>query len=390
MSRDELCLKADEVLRKWAQALAARSFYPSSHPTVRAAETELLSGLQTAHEMGGPLAIAVVDDRLQHGNDSLPSTASSGRPIQKALRASFVDRVTFRPGVTVEELSTFLDAMVPATRGAGLLRETPHVLLEFIVKAEEREALLTRSTSLVRDIHGAITRGEIIDYSHLAEVVGGLLAIVSSHPHTILPLAQIKEHDEYTFVHTVNVSILSAATAHFLGCGRATVHDVLLAGVLHDVGKQRIPVGILRKPGRLTDEEAAIVRRHPEDGARMLMNLPGIPDMAIVVAYEHHQRAHGEGYPQPPVSWEPHLASRLVQVADVFDALRTHRPYQVATPVPRILQIFEREAHSFTDPELVQLFLTEVAFRGRGHETAARDTEATGEGTGEPVTVARL
>lgn len=383
-------LPADDVLKKWAQALAARSFYPSSHPSVRAAETDLLAALQAMHAAAGPLAIAVVDDRLLHGNDALPAAASSGRSIQKALRASFVDRVTFRPGVTVEELSAFLDSMVPATRGQGLVRETPNVRLEFLVKEEEREALLERSSSLVKDIHGAIFRGEVVDYSHLAEVVGGLLAIVSSDPHTILPLARIKEHDEYTFVHTVNVSILSAATAHYLGCGRGTVHDVLLAGVLHDVGKQLIPPEILRKPGRLTEEEAAIVRRHPEDGARMLMALPGIPDMAVIVAYEHHQRANGEGYPRAAVNWEPHLASRIVQVADVFDALRTHRPYQVAAPIPKILEIFRREEHSFTDPELVRVFLSEVALRGRDDEAAAGGAEGPGAEASEGVCVARL
>lgn len=386
MAEDILHL-ADEILRKWAQALAARSFYPFFHPTVRAAEAELLAGLHAAHALAGPLAIAVVDDRLLHGNDALPSAASSGRPIQKALRKSYVDRVTFEPGVAVEELSTFLDSMVTSARGQGLLSETTHVRLEFIVKAEERDAVLQQSSNLVKEIHTALAKGETVDYARLAEVVGGLLAIVSSHPHTILPLAKIKEHDEYTFVHTVNVSILSAATAHFLGCGRGVVHDVLVAGILHDVGKQRIPRDILHKPARLTEEEAGIVRRHPEDGARILMSLTGIPDMAVVVAYEHHQRANGAGYPRSATRWEPHLASRIVQVADVFDAVRTHRPYQAAMSVPKILELFRQEEASFTDPELVRLFLSEVALRGRDREAPAPANAAEEEGA---VVVERL
>jgi HD-GYP domain-containing protein (c-di-GMP phosphodiesterase class II) len=164
------------------------------------------------------------------------------------------------------------------------------------------------------------------------------------------------------------------------------VHDVLVAGILHDVGKQRVPAEILRKPARLTEEEAAIVRRHPEDGARMLMASPGIPDIAVVVAYEHHQRAGGTGYPKGPARWEPHLASRIVQVADVFDALRTHRVYQVAKSVPDILEIFRREEPTFTDPELVRLFLSEVALRGREAEPDEADEPT------EPraVTVERL
>jgi HD-GYP domain-containing protein (c-di-GMP phosphodiesterase class II) len=361
----------DAVLRKWAHALASRSFYPTSHPKVRLAEAELVSALRAAHEQTGPLAISILSDQLLWGNEPLPSASSSGQPIQEALRESWVDRVNFDPGVGADEVSTFLDSMVAATPGQGFLRDTGHIRLEYMVKEEEREPLLRRSSLLVREIHETVARGEGLNWTRLAEVVGGILAITATRPQAILPLARIKEHDEYTFVHTVNVAILSGATARLLGCTRSVVHDIVISGILHDVGKQQIPLEILNKPGRLTEEEAAIVRRHPEDGARTLITCAGIPDLAVIVAYEHHQRSNDSGYPQTPVSWQPHLGSRVVQLADVFDALRTHRPYRAAMPVHKILEIFRQDAESFSDPELVRIFLAEVALCGRELESAS-------------------
>jgi putative nucleotidyltransferase with HDIG domain len=357
--------RVDEIVRKWSHALAVRTFYPGSHPTVRLAEDELLSEVRAVYEIAGPLAIAVVGDRLLYGNEPLPSASSAGRPIQKVLRTAYVDRVTFERDVSSEDLTAFLDSMIAASRGTGPLRDSSRIRLEYVVRAEQRVELLNRSTSLVKDIHAKLSDVQGLDSTELSEVASGLMALASSPQHAILPLAKIKAHDEYTFVHTVNVAILSAATAHMLGCDRAVVRDILLAGILHDVGKQRVPTEILNKPGRLSEEEAVIVRRHPEDGARMLMHCPGIPDLAVIVAYEHHQRSDESGYPRTAVPWQPHIASRIVQVADVFDALRTNRPYRGALSVRKILEIFEQDKDSFSDPELVRLFLSEVALRGK-------------------------
>lgn len=97
----------------------------------------------------------------------------------------------------------------------------------------------------------------------------------------------------------------------------------------------------------------------------MLLSCPGVPDLAVIVAYEHHQRSDASGYPQTAVPWQPHIASRIVQVADVFDAMRTNRPYRAALPVRKIVEIFAQDKGSFSDPDLVDLFLAEVALRGR-------------------------
>ena len=106
------------------------------------------------------------------------------------------------------------------------------------------------------------------------------------------------------------------------------------------------------------------MQSHPAEGARILLNTPGIPEIAPIVAYEHHIRANGGGYPKVPKDWKLNLASRVVQLADVFDALRTYRPYRPGLPVPRIVEVMKNDVGTFFDADLLELFLLNVVSRG--------------------------
>ena len=129
-----------------------------------------------------------------------------------------------------------------------------------------------------------------------------------------------------------------------------------VAGLLHDIGKVRIPLEVLTKPGKLTDEEFAVMRRHPVDGARILMNSHDELELAAVVAYEHHIMLDGGGYPLLRYPRPAALASRLVHVCDVFDALSTNRPYRDAWPLAKTLAYLDERAGTEFDPDLVRAF----------------------------------
>jgi putative two-component system response regulator len=130
-----------------------------------------------------------------------------------------------------------------------------------------------------------------------------------------------------------------------------------VAGLLHDVGKVRIPIEVLNKPGKLTEAERLIINRHPADGARIIMQSDEALDLAAVVAYEHHVMLDGGGYPAMHYGRACALASRLVHVCDVFDALRTKRPYRDAWESERVYSyLLERSGTEF-DPDLVSAFV---------------------------------
>ena len=197
----------------------------------------------------------------------------------------------------------------------------------------------------------------------MSRLIANISASVASSRSSVLRLAAVKDMDEYTFVHTVNVSIQSAALAEAVGLASDDVHAVIEAGLLHDIGKALIPPSILGKKGMLSDEERAVVERHPVDGAAMLLERNHPNRLAVIVALEHHMHIDGTGYPAARRGQRPHLASQIVQVADVFDALRTHRPYRAALPHDVAMEVMWKNAGTKFDADLLTTFFERVATR---------------------------
>jgi putative nucleotidyltransferase with HDIG domain len=173
----------------------------------------------------------------------------------------------------------------------------------------------------------------------------------------MMPLLQLKEFDQYTTTHSMNVSVLSMALAEFLGLSATDVRAFGIAGLLHDIGKIKIPLEVLTKPGKLTDEERALMNQHPAAGARMLLDVDEDLDLAVIVAYEHHIMINGGGYPVLHYARDCHQASKLVHVCDVYDALRTRRPYREAWSFEKTLGYLDERSGLEFDPELSGTFV---------------------------------
>src|SRR2546427_8632004 len=168
----------------------------------------------------------------------------------------------------------------------------------------------------------------------------------------MLPLLQLKEFDQYTTTHSMNVAVLSMALAEFLGLSGTDVRTFGIAGLLHDIGKIKIPLEVLTKPGRLTDEERALMNEHPVAGARMLLDVEEDLDLAVLVAYEHHIMINGGGYPVLRYARDCHPAGKLVHVCDGYEALRTRRPYREAGSFEKTLGYLPERRGVEVRPEL--------------------------------------
>jgi putative nucleotidyltransferase with HDIG domain len=172
----------------------------------------------------------------------------------------------------------------------------------------------------------------------------------------LLPLVMLKEFDQYTTTHACNVAVLAMGLAEAMNCSRSEVRAFGVAGLLHDIGKVRIPKEILTKPGRLTPEEVAVMATHPDEGARILLEKHRGMQMAAVVAYEHHVCIDGKGYPKFQFNRGCHFASRLVHVCDIYDALSTNRPYRKPWTSEQTLHYLGERAGSEVDPVLYDAF----------------------------------
>ena len=233
----------------------------------------------------------------------------------------------------------------------------------------------------VRWMHDEVaTRGEL-PLMEAEAVVRSLAVAMHGDSQMVLPLVQMKEFDQYTTTHSLNVSVLTMALAEHLKLPAADVRAFGVAGLLHDLGKVRIPKEILVKPGKLTEAEREIMQRHPVDGARLIVSSDKNLDLAAVVAYEHHIMLDGGGYPKPHYGRGCHHASALVHVCDVYDALRTHRPYREAWASEKVLAYLVERAGKEFDPKLARSFVEMV--RGWDERVAtaegklARESELT-------------
>jgi len=233
-------------------------------------------------------------------------------------------------------------------RGEAAAAETPVALLDYSL-ADEAAA--------VRWMHDEVEARRALPLAEAEAVVRSLSVAMHGDRQLILPLLRLRDHDQYTTTHSMNVAVLSMALAEFLGHAPADVRAFGIAGLLHDVGKVRIPRDILNKPGKLSPEERLIINQHPADGARLLLESPERLEMAAIVAYEHHMMHDGGGYPTPRYCRTCHSASRLAHVCDVYDALRTHRPYRGAWTSEAVLAYLEERAGTEFDPDVAHAFL---------------------------------
>jgi putative nucleotidyltransferase with HDIG domain len=374
----------NDALVELQSTLLARSLYPPDHPRVRNGERSVLERLRRLLAQRDEISLFAVDGRVVFDNEILPSCASLADTLFRMLQVYGVDRITFRRGVDADELAALVAALSDGGR-AGYESLTPSAHIRFgalhagrsdeplgelprssaVAYAEEAADVLPgiwQSVRVASNGDEEATGG--VDTARLGAIVAGISKVVKDTASAMLPLAPLKRHDEYTFVHTVNVAILSTSLAEALGYPTRVVHDVNVSALLHDVGKQAVPTEVLNKKARFTDEERRAMQLHPIVGARMLLNAPGVPDLAVVVAYEHHVRADGSGYPRVPPGWKLNMASRIVQLADVFDALRTNRPYRLGLPVPKIVEMMRNDVGSFFDGDLLDVFFQRVVSRG--------------------------
>jgi HD-GYP domain-containing protein (c-di-GMP phosphodiesterase class II) len=175
------------------------------------------------------------------------------------------------------------------------------------------------------------------DLRQAKRLVQPVVDSIMRNEYSIVGLTALKEHDEYTYAHCVNVSVLSVSMGQALGLPRQALADLGVTALLHDVGKVAVPGDVLRKPDRLNPDEWSFIQRHPLEGVKMMFRMPGLSSLtldAMRVSLEHHMNFNRTGYPEVEYEWGPATMTRVVAVADCFDAMTAHRAYQKRPRTP--------------------------------------------------------
>lgn len=361
-------------LTTFGHALASMGLYGEGHPSrERAARASLEELRDLAAADPDPQFTFLGGDVVYRGRvlTELPRWEWGSR-----LAATGIERLEFLDSVGPEEYQGFLEEVHRRLQGRGddptLARQFAPAGVRFgpvALSRPELEALgrggaaatiaysLRDEAEAILWVHETVQNTGRLPLLETDTIVRSLALAMHAESRLILPLLELKEFDEYTTTHASNVSVLSMALAEYVGLGPREVRAIGVAGMLHDLGKVRIPKEILVKPGAFTEQERAIMQRHPADGARIILSLHKHVDLAAVVAYEHHLWHDGAGYPTLHFPRDPHYVSRLVHLCDVYDALCTRRPYRDALSSEVALHLIEEESGTSFDPELTIAFV---------------------------------
>jgi putative nucleotidyltransferase with HDIG domain len=360
-------------LSAFAQALAAMTLYADGHPARERAIDDAFQALQDLQAAEPHPLFTFLGDEIVFQN--LPLRELRAWDWSRRLAQAGIQRLEFADRVTREDFVAFLDEVLARltlsaidTSEARQMRRTSIRFGSVGVKGGAEQpappiATATISYSLgeeadtVRWFQDEVKARGVVPLGEAEAVVRSLSIAMHGGRHVVIPLLQLKEFDQYTTTHSMNVAVLAMALAEYLGLGARDVRTFGIAGLLHDIGKVKIPLEVLTKPGRFTEQERALMHQHPGEGARIILKSEEQLALPAVVAYEHHIMLDGGGYPTLRVRRDCHRASKLVHVCDVYDALRTHRPYREAWSQERALSYLRDRGGTEFDPELVTAFV---------------------------------
>lgn len=236
-------------------------------------------------------------------------------------------------------------------------RSRPEIAVSFeqeISKAREiHEQTRTQIDTMFLDVR----MGKNLDVSGAKEVVSDMVNSIVRNPDAMQWLTNLRKRDEYTAIHSLNVCIFSLTFGRYLGLNTEELNELGVGALLHDIGKMRVPLEILNKEGKLTDEEYAVVRSHASCGHEILKKTIGLPASTAEIAYSHHERKNGEGYPRGLKEEEIHLYARVVSIVDIYDAITSDRVYHHGmNTLDALKNMFEWRENDL-DSELVERFI---------------------------------
>ena len=231
---------------------------------------------------------------------------------------------------------------------------------------EHAKQLYANASKLMQNIMTDIRLGKQVRLDQCEVVVDDIFDSMLRCPSALLPLAQMKNCDEYTYQHSVSVSALSVAFGRTLDLPRNEIKEIALGGLLHDIGKAKIPGKILNKPGQLDNAEFAIMRNHVVYTAELLNNVSGISKTALNAAAQHHERFDGSGYPHGLKSEQISMHGQMLAIVDVYDAITSIRVYHKNIPPSEALRKIFGWSGTHFNPRLVQAFIKGVGIYPAG------------------------
>jgi putative nucleotidyltransferase with HDIG domain len=361
-------MKLDDT-RQLVQALAAASkglrLYALDHPATTRQVHNLQDDLCRVLGHGKTVKLGVLEGTLFVADHLFTQDFPAALEISRLLEAHQLAGIEFHAGVAIEELQALLallhtgNARGPAFGKALKERHVEHIR---VVASEEEEdgsqprKVYQKALKVVDQIFNDVRMGEIPSSADALQVVRNMAQLTITEPHAMLALSLLKDYDNYTFTHSVNVSVLALAVGRACDADEEQLRILGLGGLLHDLGKLKVDVYIINKPGRLTDAEFEAIKEHPRFGADITVKMAGVDPEAVEIVHGHHVRYDRYGYPadaaDPPVS----PLVDMTAIADAYDAMTTLRAYQRPVTPRKAIARLREAAGTGLHPDYVERF----------------------------------
>jgi HD-GYP domain-containing protein (c-di-GMP phosphodiesterase class II) len=355
-------------------SIQSGKIYSEAHPTFKEFVEALYRRLTEHLEENREIILGIIEGELAWEDEIYFELSQRLKSLVEFLQECGINRIVFRPGLRLEELSKFIAFLTrPGKKRALEPRESDDLQgIENIIvgklrarasgagaddSARERRIRYEGSLEFASHSLRAVLSREEIDFLDLRFNILNVMENFMGRHQELLNLISVKDKDLITFIHLLHVSVLSMSFASKLGFAKDDVLDLGIAALFHDVGKLYISSEILKKEGKLAEDEFSSIKDHPILGSMILQGYQdALGILPAVVAFEHHLRFDRKGYPKVPYPRPPHAASLIVSLCDVYDALAQKRSYKTDYPPNRIYEIMNLEKGKLFDPALLDRF----------------------------------
>jgi putative nucleotidyltransferase with HDIG domain len=371
------------VLKGFASLRRLLGTYPSGHPMI-AQKLRELDDLVRLHLRRDPLLeIDVIDGDVRLDGVSFGGDQQANAQAIRELSELGIDSIHIREGVQTDELRTvaeFLWQCKDTADGEPMeaqlaRRGVRHISLARLVRLDTRwrsqqwpdapigplDPAYAESLALAEQTFDTVASGRRLDSVTIRGLVELLIYKVARSNAALGQILAVKQYENLTYCHSVNVAMLSLLIGKQIGLDEATLAALVEAALLHDIGKTRIPLDVVKKPGALEKRERKMMEAHTTFGAEILMQTDGLRPLTPIVALEHHRSVKGTGYPDLGDA-VPHVMSQIVSVADIYEAITGARSYQAPTLPERACLVLARLAGDKLNSAIVKAFVNAITF----------------------------
>src|SRR5262249_51404976 len=352
-------------------ALRGTELYSPNHPLVQRGIDAFTSAAAEQLHQTHSMVIGFIGDEVVVDGTRLPRGTASLIGFARDLRDRGIEKITFNRGLpraeVVSRLSVFADRKSPLPLPDRLTAKgVRHIALGRIVVDETADdqagiaaaqRVYGTAVETAESLWNAAKSGDQPDPGAARKIIDGLARLVNQDRTSLMALTALKKYDNYTFTHMVNVAALAMAQARALNIDGPLLREFGFDALMHDIGKVNTPLEVLNKPGKLEKDEFEVMKQHVVDGAHILRRTPEMPALAPIVAFEHHLKQDLSGYPENIGSRKLNLCTQIVSIADVFDALRSNRPYRQGLATVRIRSIMGEQGNPAFNQPLLKRFV---------------------------------